>query len=170
LESDSINNSSARTLTDVNFHLVEATEHSDDKSNLFADQPDAKQLISTKNYAEQFNNIKESKKLSDNHSQSTLKSDTNNNNRKESMTAIEDFSNTQSTNMNSIGEINRGGEAVVTDKSRSLSESTTTSDSTVSCYLCIKVNKNKDFISCPLNRKMKNRLKSEFWFQINDCR
>lgn len=41
---------------------------------------------------------------------------------------------------------------------------------TISCYLCIKVNKNKDFITCPLNRKMKNRLSSEFWFQINDNR
>lgn len=44
------------------------------------------------------------------------------------------------------------------------------SNSTISCYLCIKVNKNKDYISCPLNRKMKNRLTSEFWFQINDNR
>ena len=39
-----------------------------------------------------------------------------------------------------------------------------------SSYLCIKVNKNKDFITCPLNRKMKNRIISEFWFQINDTR
>ena len=39
--------------------------------------------------------------------------------------------------------------------------------SIISCYLCIKVNKNKDFISCPMNRKMKNRLTSEFWFQIS---
>jgi len=39
-----------------------------------------------------------------------------------------------------------------------------------SSVLCIKVNKNKDFINCPLNRKMKNRIESEFWFQINDSR
>lgn len=39
-----------------------------------------------------------------------------------------------------------------------------------SSVLCIKVNKNKDFINCPLNRKMKNRIESEFWFQINDTR
>jgi hypothetical protein len=39
-----------------------------------------------------------------------------------------------------------------------------------SCYLCIKVNKNKDVINCPLNRKMKNRLSSEFWFQMDDKR
>lgn len=43
-------------------------------------------------------------------------------------------------------------------------------NSIISCYLCIKVNKNKDFISCPLNRKMKNRLTSEFWFQVQDDR
>lgn len=40
----------------------------------------------------------------------------------------------------------------------------------VSCYLCVKVNNNKDFLMCPLDRKMKNRLRSEFWFQINDNR
>jgi hypothetical protein len=40
----------------------------------------------------------------------------------------------------------------------------------ISCYLCIKVNKNKDFMYCPLNRKMKNKLTSEFWFQIIDNR
>ncbi len=45
-----------------------------------------------------------------------------------------------------------------------------TEKSSISCYLCVKVNKNRDFIICPLNRKMKNRLKSEFWFQINDSR
>lgn len=39
-----------------------------------------------------------------------------------------------------------------------------------SCYLCVKVNNNKDFFMCPLNRKMKNRLRSEFWFQINDTK
>ncbi len=39
-----------------------------------------------------------------------------------------------------------------------------------SCYLCVKVNNNKDFLMCPLNRKMKNRLRSEFWFQIKDKR
>lgn len=44
------------------------------------------------------------------------------------------------------------------------------SSSLISCYICIKVNKDKDFISCPLDRKMKNRLISEFWFQINDNR
>lgn len=44
------------------------------------------------------------------------------------------------------------------------------SPSHISCYLCIKVNKNRDFITCPMNRKMKNRLSSEFWFQINDNR
>ena len=40
----------------------------------------------------------------------------------------------------------------------------------ISCYICIKVNKNKDFITCPLNRRMKNKLISEFWFQIKDTR
>jgi hypothetical protein len=40
--------------------------------------------------------------------------------------------------------------------------------SPISCYLCIKVNNNKEFVSCPLDRKMKNKLKSEFWFQFND--
>jgi hypothetical protein len=53
-------------------------------------------------------------------------------------------------------------------------ESTNNEDSCssnlISCYICIKVNKDKDFISCPLDRKMKNRLISEFWFQINDNR
>ncbi len=38
------------------------------------------------------------------------------------------------------------------------------------CYLCIKVNTHKDFISCPMDRKMKNRLQSEFWFQVPDNR
>ena len=37
-----------------------------------------------------------------------------------------------------------------------------------SSILCIKANKNKDLINCPINRKMKNRIESEFWFQIND--
>ena len=40
----------------------------------------------------------------------------------------------------------------------------------ISCYLCIKVNNNKDFLYCPLDRKMKNKLRSEFWFQIYDNR
>ena len=51
------------------------------------------------------------------------------------------------------------------DKNSVISSS---NSSIISCYLCIKVNKNKDFISCPMNRKMKNRLTSEFWFQIKD--
>lgn len=55
-------------------------------------------------------------------------------------------------------------------RNRTESNSTSSNSSLISCYLCIKVNKNKDFISCPLNRKMKNRLSSEFWFQINDNR
>ena len=36
------------------------------------------------------------------------------------------------------------------------------------CYICIKVNNNKNFINCPMDRKMKNKLVSEFWFQIYD--
>jgi hypothetical protein len=40
----------------------------------------------------------------------------------------------------------------------------------INAYLCIKVNKNKDFMYCPLDRKMKNKLTSEFWFQITENR
>jgi hypothetical protein len=40
----------------------------------------------------------------------------------------------------------------------------------INAYLCIKVNKNREFMYCPLDRKMKNKLTSEFWFQINDNR
>lgn len=58
--------------------------------------------------------------------------------------------------------------AELNDDKKSIVSST--NSSIVSCYLCIKVNKNKDFINCPMNRKMKNRLTSEFWFQINDNR
>lgn len=50
------------------------------------------------------------------------------------------------------------------------SESGCSNSNLISCYLCIKVNKNKDFMYCPLDRKMKNKLTSEFWFQINDDR
>ncbi|CAF0703097.1 unnamed protein product [Brachionus calyciflorus] len=54
------------------------------------------------------------------------------------------------------------------DDKSSVMSSSTNSSSLISCYLCIKVNKNKDFFDCPMNRKMKNRLTSEFWFQIID--
>ncbi len=37
-----------------------------------------------------------------------------------------------------------------------------------SCYLCIKVNHNKNVMEVPMDRKMKNKLRSEFWFQIYD--
>lgn len=38
------------------------------------------------------------------------------------------------------------------------------------CYICFKVNHNKNVVQCPMDRKMKNKLKSEFWFQIyDDC-
>lgn len=38
------------------------------------------------------------------------------------------------------------------------------------CYVCFQVNNNKNVINCPMDRKMKNKLKSEFWFQIyDDC-
>ena len=40
----------------------------------------------------------------------------------------------------------------------------------ICAYLCIKVNKNREFMYCPLDRKMKNKLTSEFWFQFNDNR
>jgi hypothetical protein len=43
-------------------------------------------------------------------------------------------------------------------------------ESKADAYLCIKVNKNREFMYCPLDRKMKNKLTSEFWFQINDHR
>lgn len=79
-------------------------------------------------------------------------------------------------NKDEVFENNNNGE----NKSRSESKTESNEDkqsvvsssnsSLISCYLCIKVNKNKDFISCPMNRKMKNRLTSEFWFQINDNR
>lgn len=36
------------------------------------------------------------------------------------------------------------------------------------CYLCIKVNNNKNVMTCHMDRKMKNKLRSEFWFQIYD--
>lgn len=62
------------------------------------------------------------------------------------------------------------GEASFGDLSLNDTSSSPNTTNSMSCYLCIKVNKNKDFISCPLNRKMKNRLSSEFWFQINDNR
>jgi len=37
-----------------------------------------------------------------------------------------------------------------------------------SCYLCIKVNHNKNVVDVPMDRKMRNKLRSEFWFQIYD--
>ena len=40
----------------------------------------------------------------------------------------------------------------------------------ISCYLCIKVNTSRDFLTCPLDRRLKNKLKSEFWFQVYDNR
>jgi hypothetical protein len=166
LESDSTNNNSARASTDINFHLPDTEEHAD--TSLNNNQPDA----TTRNYAEQLNNQGDEQRPN-NADQEALKSDTNNNSRKENLDAdasiqLNNINNLAELNRNEAMEVNNGLESV-TDKLRSLSDSTT-SDSTVSCYLCIKVNKNKDFISCPLNRKMKNRLKSEFWFQINDSR
>jgi hypothetical protein len=57
----------------------------------------------------------------------------------------------------------------VTNTSVNVADSSSSkSSNSISCFLCIKVNKDKDFISCPLDRKMKNRIVSEFWFQIND--
>lgn len=41
-------------------------------------------------------------------------------------------------------------------------------DAAISCYLCIKVNTSRDFLTCPLDRRLKNKLKSEFWFQVYD--
>ena len=58
-------------------------------------------------------------------------------------------------------------EPVSSDKNLNKSDSSA-SYSPISCYLCIKVNNNKDFVTCPMNRKMKNKLRSEFWFQFND--
>ena len=68
---------------------------------------------------------------------------------------------TVSSGVSDLGELNL-------NESNQKREKSTPSPNSISCYLCIKVNKNKDFITCPLNRKMKNRLSSEFWFQIND--
>lgn len=45
-----------------------------------------------------------------------------------------------------------------------------TYDDTLLCYLCIKVNKHKEFITCPMDRRHKNRIQSEFWFQVPDNR
>ena len=64
-------------------------------------------------------------------------------------------------------ENDTNAELNLVDIDKRLSVSSSNSQSNV---LCIKVNKNKDFINCPLNRKMKNRIESEFWFQINDTR
>ena len=47
-------------------------------------------------------------------------------------------------------------------------ESFKTETTSSTCYLCIKVNNNKNFVNCPMDRKMKNKLRSEFWFQIYD--
>ena len=54
-------------------------------------------------------------------------------------------------------------------ESNTISDENKLSTNQNASFLCIKVNKNKDFINCPLNRKMKNRIESEFWFQINDA-
>jgi hypothetical protein len=45
-----------------------------------------------------------------------------------------------------------------------------TYDDKLLCYLCIKVNKYKEFITCPMDRRHKNRIQSEFWFQVPDNR
>ena len=38
------------------------------------------------------------------------------------------------------------------------------------CKIKIKTINFTDFLSCPMDRKMKNKLQSEFWFQVPDNR
>ena len=64
--------------------------------------------------------------------------------------------------------LNQSGNLDESKLSTTSSSSPATTTLTMASFLCIKVNKNKDYINCPLNRKMKNRIESEFWFQIND--
>lgn len=56
----------------------------------------------------------------------------------------------------------------LTDSKRGRIESDKTTPPPSTCYICIKVNNNKNFVNCPMDRKMKNKLRSEFWFQIYD--
>jgi len=53
-------------------------------------------------------------------------------------------------------------------KRHSLNNILNSFDENLRCYLCIKINYHKEFIACPIDRKMKNRLQPEFWFQVPD--
>jgi LysM repeat protein len=87
--------------------------------------------------------------------------------------ALSDLDNSTIKDAAAIAASNVDFKLDLTVSSEESGDSSRLSSSSPSCplnpsILCIKVNKNKDLFNCPLNRKMKNRLESEFWFQIND--
>lgn len=91
---------------------------------------------------------------------------------KDALSELEISTNTNNSNSNN--ETNRKSSqkeestSAAADSTKSLSTSIVVDRDSISCYLCIKVNTTRDFLTCPLDRRMKNRLRSEFWFQIYD--
>ena len=77
-------------------------------------------------------------------------------------------SNSQDDKLSTTSSSTNNNKTDLLTKSESLSTSIIVDKDNISCYLCIKVNTTRDFLTCPLDRRMKNRLRSEFWFQIYD--
>jgi hypothetical protein len=79
-----------------------------------------------------------------------------------------DESTNRSTTGDLLTEIATSNSGTYTDATNQSESLRITENVVPSCYICFKVNHNKNVVQCPMARKMKNKLKSEFWFQIYD--